>query len=58
MDGDNRRRGGGRMIYRVISYSPRTEKDFTSLYELTQYTHGLILQGKQYDIQIIETWEK
>lgn len=46
------------MIYRVISYSPRTEKDFTSLYELTQYTHGLILQGKQYDIQIIETWEK
>jgi len=40
--------------YRVISYNPRTEKDFKSIYKLTLYTHELILKGKRYDIQVIE----
>lgn len=42
------------MIYRVITYNPMTEKDFVSVYELTLYTHELLLQGKTYDIQVIE----
>ena len=39
--------------YRVISYNPKEKKDFTSVYELTLYTHSLLLEGRSYDIQVI-----
>ena len=41
------------VIYRVISYSPKVVKDFESVYLMTQYTHQIIMQGKSYDIQVI-----
>lgn len=40
--------------YRVISYNPKEEKDFTSVYELSIYTHSLLLEGRSYDIQTID----